>query len=75
MKLLRTYLLGDKAISIEFLSDQSSNFHDALNGTVNYEDPNINVAYPIFSIHGKHDSPTGELNFTIRLFLEDKNEC
>ncbi len=26
---------------------------------VNYEDPDINVAIPVFSIHGNHDDPTG----------------
>jgi double-strand break repair protein MRE11 len=26
---------------------------------VNYEDPDINVAIPVFSIHGNHDEPTG----------------
>lgn len=27
---------------------------------VNYEDENINVAIPVFSIHGNHDDPSGE---------------
>ena len=26
---------------------------------VNYEDPDINVAIPVFSIHGNHDDPSG----------------
>jgi double-strand break repair protein MRE11 len=26
---------------------------------VNYDDPDINVAIPVFSIHGNHDEPTG----------------
>lgn len=26
---------------------------------VNYQDPNINVAIPVFSIHGNHDDPSG----------------
>lgn len=25
----------------------------------NYEDPDINVAIPVFSIHGNHDDPSG----------------
>ena len=29
---------------------------------VNYEDPNINVAIPVFSIHGNHDDPSGVCN-------------
>ena len=27
---------------------------------VNYEDPDINVAIPVFAIHGNHDDPSGE---------------
>lgn len=26
---------------------------------VNYEDPNLNIAIPVFSIHGNHDDPQG----------------
>ena len=26
---------------------------------INYEDPNFNVAIPVFSIHGNHDDPQG----------------
>jgi DNA repair exonuclease SbcCD nuclease subunit len=26
---------------------------------VNYEDPNLNIAIPTFSIHGNHDDPQG----------------
>lgn len=62
LQLLRTYTLGDRPITMEFLSEQLINFHDALNGTVNYEDPNLNIAYPVFSIHGNHDDPSGNFN-------------
>jgi len=31
---------------------------------VNYEDPNYNVAMPIFVIHGNHDDPSGEGNLS-----------
>ena len=30
-----------------------------MNQTVNYEDPNINVSIPVFSIHGNHDDISG----------------
>ena len=26
---------------------------------VNYEDPNLNISIPVFSIHGNHDVPQG----------------
>lgn len=26
---------------------------------INYEDPNLNVGIPVFSIHGNHDDPQG----------------
>ncbi|GAB0089621.1 Double-strand break repair protein [Sergentomyia squamirostris] len=59
IKLLRNYTLGDKAIELEFRSDPNVNFWDSLNRTVNYEDPNMNIAIPVFSIHGNHDDPSG----------------
>lgn len=62
---MRRYTLGDKPIPFEFLSEQSTNFLESLNQTVNYEDPNLNVSYPVFSIHGNHDDPSGKSNHNI----------
>jgi double-strand break repair protein MRE11 len=50
---------GDKPCELEMLSDASENFQGAFNH-VNYEDLDMNVAIPIFSIHGNHDDPSGE---------------
>uniref|UniRef100_A0A182K4C4 Double-strand break repair protein n=1 Tax=Anopheles christyi TaxID=43041 RepID=A0A182K4C4_9DIPT len=58
-RLLKTYTLGDKPIRLEFLSDQNDNFLESLGHTVNYEDPNMNIAIPVFSIHGNHDDSGG----------------
>ena len=59
MAMLREYTFGERAVSVELLSDP----HDAQRGypfpAVNYEDPNLNVSIPIFSIHGNHDDPQG----------------
>ncbi|KAJ8725312.1 hypothetical protein PYW07_016270 [Mythimna separata] len=54
-EIVRKYCFGDKPVSIELLSDQNINF----SRSVNYEDPNLNVSYPILSIHGNHDDPVG----------------
>ncbi|XP_046978782.1 double-strand break repair protein MRE11 [Vanessa cardui] len=54
-QIIRKYCFGDKPINIEVLSDQLENF----SRIVNYEDPNLNVSYPILSIHGNHDDPVG----------------
>ncbi|KAF2896176.1 hypothetical protein ILUMI_09999 [Ignelater luminosus] len=59
LELLRKYCLSDKPVSIEFLSDQSRNFLSQRVPIVNYEDPNLNIGIPVFSIHGNHDDPTG----------------
>lgn len=60
MRSLRQNCLGEKPCELELLSDVS----DALDGaSVNYEDPDINVAIPVFSIHGNHDDPTGDGHF------------
>lgn len=53
------YCLGDNPITIEILSDQEINFDHTLNKQVNYEDQNLNIGIPVFSIHGNHDDPTG----------------
>ncbi|GJJ71717.1 double-strand break repair protein MRE11 [Entomortierella parvispora] len=60
-KLLRKYCLGDRPVSIEFLSDPSENFPEGVE-SVNYMDPNLNVSLPVFSIHGNHDDPSGDGN-------------
>ncbi|KAF9962955.1 Double-strand break repair protein mre11a [Mortierella alpina] len=60
-KLLRKYCMGDKPVSLEYMSDPSDNFPDGIT-TVNYMDSNLNVAIPVFSIHGNHDDPSGDGN-------------
>jgi len=51
--------MGDRPVAVEFLSDQAKNFKHCKHPVVNYEDPNLNVSMPIFSIHGNHDDPSG----------------
>jgi double-strand break repair protein MRE11 len=62
MRSLRMNCFGEKPCELEWLSDASDVFDEAFNH-VNYEDPDINVAIPVFSIHGNHDDPTGDGNF------------
>lgn len=62
MRSLRMNCLGEKPCELEMLSDASDIFDGAFNH-VNYEDPDINVAIPVFSIHGNHDDPSGEGHF------------
>lgn len=62
MRALRMNCLGEKPCELEMLSDASDVFDGAFNH-VNYEDPDINVAIPVFSIHGNHDDPSGDGHF------------
>ncbi|CAI4220134.1 unnamed protein product [Parascedosporium putredinis] len=62
MRSLRKNCLGPRPCELEFLSDASDNFEGAFNH-VNYEDPDINISIPVFSIHGNHDDPSGEGHF------------
>ncbi|KAM7448086.1 Double-strand break repair protein mre11a [Porites harrisoni] len=62
LALLRKYCMGDKPCQLEFLSDQSLNFSNSRFPVVNYEDPNLNISIPVFSIHGNHDDPAGDGN-------------
>ena len=62
MRSLRLNCLGEKPCELEMLSDGGDVFAGAINH-VNYEDEDINVAIPVFSIHGNHDDPTGDGHF------------
>lgn len=59
MSLLRRYCMGDRPVPVEFLSDPSESFRHCDNPVVNYEDENLNISMPVFSIHGNHDDPSG----------------
>ncbi|KAI5362669.1 putative DNA double-strand break repair protein Mre11 [Septoria linicola] len=59
MRSLRENCYGNKPCELQMLSDSSEHFAGAFNH-VNYDDENINVAIPVFSIHGNHDDPSGE---------------
>ncbi len=59
MRTLRMTCYGEKPCELQMLSDGS----ETLGGDfdhANYEDDDINVAIPVFSIHGNHDDPSGE---------------
>lgn len=57
---IREKCLGDKPVSLELLSDPNDGRAEGYSfPAVNYEDSNLNVAVPIFSIHGNHDDPQG----------------
>lgn len=62
MRSLRMNCLGEKPCELEMLSDAGDIFEGAFNH-VNYEDEDINIAIPVFSIHGNHDDPTGDGHF------------
>ncbi|KAH7054592.1 double-strand break repair protein mus-23 [Macrophomina phaseolina] len=69
MRSLRMNCLGDRPCQLEMLSDASENFQGAFNH-VNYEDPDINVSIPVFSIHGNHDDPSGEGHYSAMDILQ-----
>ena len=58
---LRKYCQGDDEVKFELISDQKENFkHTKEFPHVNFEDANLNISLPVFSIHGNHDDPTGK---------------
>ncbi|KAJ3216002.1 Double-strand break repair protein mre11a [Dinochytrium kinnereticum] len=61
MTMLRKYCMGSRPCYLEFLSSEEEIFKDCF-GTVNYQDPNMNISMPVFSIHGNHDDPSGDGN-------------
>jgi len=52
-------------VKINVLSDPAEIFNFSANPMVNYMNPNLNIALPIFSIHGNHDDPTGTKNLNL----------
>ena len=85
--LLREYTMGDKPISVcalappaHYADMQFELLSDPMDGgtpgfsfpAVNYEDPNLNVSIPVFSIHGNHDDPQG--TGPVRLPFADESE-
>lgn len=60
-RLLRRYCFRDNELGIEFVSDPSINFHHSNFPVVNYEDENLNVGMPVFTIHGNHDDLSGKV--------------
>lgn len=61
-KLFREHCFGDKPIEFEIISDENMNFGHTGFPRANFNDPNLNVSIPVFSIHGNHDDPTGQQN-------------
>ncbi|KAJ3764423.1 DNA repair exonuclease [Lentinula raphanica] len=58
--LLREYTMGDKPVAVELQSDPDEGKAYGFSfPAINYEDPNLNVGIPVFSIHGNHDDPQG----------------
>ena len=55
--MLRDYTLGDKPINFTVLNQ---NF--TMSSGVNFKDPNMNVSFPVFSIHGNHDDTINNLS-------------
>jgi len=54
---------------MEFVSDQAEIFKHCNHPIVNFEDPNINISIPVFSIHCNHDDPCGKLIHVFFIYL------
>ncbi|XP_037838037.1 double-strand break repair protein MRE11 isoform X2 [Kryptolebias marmoratus] len=57
--MLRKYCMGGSPVTFNILSDQTVNFNTTQFPWANYQDENLNISIPVFSIHGNHDDPTG----------------
>eukprot|EP00762_Andalucia_godoyi_P008647 ANDGO_04575.mRNA.1 DNA repair protein rad32 len=57
MKMFRSHVLGDSDILFGCESAMDAALVHNPTGALNYEDPNMNIALPIFIIHGNHDDP------------------
>ncbi|GMH38267.1 hypothetical protein BSKO_06151 [Bryopsis sp. KO-2023] len=55
------HCLGNQPVKFQVLSDPWVNFEKS---AANYENPNLNIGLPVFTIHGNHDDPSGEGNLS-----------
>lgn len=62
MRTLRKYTLNGPETKIEFLSRPENIFAHSSFKCVNFEDKNLCVSIPIFSIHGNHDDLSGTVS-------------
>jgi len=53
------YCVGSRKVEFKITSDQSHNFPNSFNGKANFEDMNLKISIPVFSIHGSQDDPAG----------------
>uniref|UniRef100_A0A2K6JWI8 Calcineurin-like phosphoesterase domain-containing protein n=1 Tax=Rhinopithecus bieti TaxID=61621 RepID=A0A2K6JWI8_RHIBE len=59
LKLLKKCCMGDSPFHFEILSYQSVDFGFSKFPWVSYQDGNLNISIPVFSIHDNHDDPMG----------------
>jgi double-strand break repair protein MRE11 len=59
MALFKKYTLGSRPLALSLLSDPATTFPTHPVPIANFQDPNLNVAMPVFMIHGNHDDPIG----------------
>ncbi|KAH0550384.1 double-strand break repair protein MRE11 [Cotesia glomerata] len=64
INLLRKYCFGDRKIKFQFLSDPSEVLSN-ITQELNFENENLNIGLPIFTIHGNHDNPSFEYTSTL----------
>ncbi|KAI4971744.1 hypothetical protein ZWY2020_002658 [Hordeum vulgare] len=63
IEILRRRCLHDRPVQFQVVSDHAASLQN-LFGRPNFEDQNINVGLPVFTIHGDHDDPTGVDNMS-----------
>lgn len=59
VSILQKYCVGDRPVSIACVDNQNFRGLDRNTKLPNYYSENLNVALPVFSIHGNHDEPSG----------------
>jgi len=59
VQILSKHVFGNDPIYLEYCSNPLVDFKHSNTKAVNYEDANLNISLPIFSIHGNHDDPSG----------------
>ncbi|PAV59016.1 hypothetical protein WR25_10733 isoform A, partial [Diploscapter pachys] len=60
IQLLRKYCFNDNPVNFTCISDPHLSFQHSKFESANFEDMNLNVGLPVFTIHGNHDDMAGK---------------
>ena len=64
MKMFRRHVFGDRPVQVEPTLVKTANDETGKSGSVNWQNEDMNIGLPVLIIHGNHDDPAGQGNYS-----------